>query len=287
MFVQTAGISKQRPGFPMKNIRFSEFVPRLYNLCTEHAKMRHGTIMPARAFCSDGSQGYPTILMAKHFGTFPFDYGQIGGVFDFGRSPAFATHGKDLVIVQGTHVGYDAQTEKYGRYPRHRTAITVDDVKYTANCGHVAGVIHPYLKGYQSAAAHTGVRWCSESNKYFVSIRNFFLDPGSKFPVQTKLDTSRMLRRSAADPSIAEVTEFCPVTRIFEASDEFTAHLNSFGDRFKQAPIITVSGGSSRTQQDFHQLSDALTQDWFTFLCQRDAASRYEDAKKVTVSVLY
>ncbi len=48
---------------------YSHFVPRAYNLARSPGFER-GKIMPSRAFCSDESQGYPTILRAKHFGTF-------------------------------------------------------------------------------------------------------------------------------------------------------------------------------------------------------------------------
>lgn len=51
-------------------MRYSNFVPRFYNLCTSYG-FQPGRIMPSRAFCSDESQGFPIILIAKHFGTFP------------------------------------------------------------------------------------------------------------------------------------------------------------------------------------------------------------------------
>jgi hypothetical protein len=54
-------------------IRYSQFVPRLYNFCLSLGFQRN-RMMPSRAFCSDESQGYPTILVAQHFGTFPFDH---------------------------------------------------------------------------------------------------------------------------------------------------------------------------------------------------------------------
>jgi hypothetical protein len=53
-------------------IRYSQFVPRLYNSASRSASSNR--MMPSRAFCSDESQGYPTILVAQHFGTFPFDH---------------------------------------------------------------------------------------------------------------------------------------------------------------------------------------------------------------------
>lgn len=52
---------------------------QLYNLC-KSLGFEAGNIMPSRAFCSDESQGYPITLIAKHFGTFPFNHGMVGGV---------------------------------------------------------------------------------------------------------------------------------------------------------------------------------------------------------------
>jgi hypothetical protein len=56
-------------------MRYSQFVPRLYNYCLSLGFVRE-SMMPSRAFCSDESQGYPVILIAQHFGTFPFDHGR-------------------------------------------------------------------------------------------------------------------------------------------------------------------------------------------------------------------
>ena len=60
-------------------MRYSLFVPRLYNLCKSPG-FEPGKIMPSRAFCSDENQGCPIILITKHFGTFPFNHGMVGGV---------------------------------------------------------------------------------------------------------------------------------------------------------------------------------------------------------------
>ena len=60
-------------------MRYSIFVPRLYNYC-KSLGLEAGKIMPARAFCADENQGYPIILIAKHFGAFPFNHGRAGGV---------------------------------------------------------------------------------------------------------------------------------------------------------------------------------------------------------------
>ena len=71
--------------------RYSSFVPRLYNWCRELG-FDAGKIMRSRAFCSDDSQGYPVILLAKHFGAFR------------SISQEKAYRGRNLLYVAGLHV---------------------------------------------------------------------------------------------------------------------------------------------------------------------------------------
>jgi hypothetical protein len=117
-------------------MRYSQFVPRLYNYCLSLG-FRRNRMMPSRAFCSDESQGYPVILLAQHFGIFPFDHGRVGGKVAVNRHGPHAHHGEDLVIVQASHVGYDAQTRRFGFYRRHRT----DGGGFGDNCGKICGVL--------------------------------------------------------------------------------------------------------------------------------------------------
>src|SRR5271170_6505717 len=114
-------------------MRYSLFVPRLYNLCRSLGFERH-RMMPSRAFCSDESQGYPVILIAQHFGTFPFDHGRVGGKVAVNRHGPYAHHGEDLVIIQATHVGYDA-----------------DGCGFGDNCGKLCAVLHWYQEEYRHA----------------------------------------------------------------------------------------------------------------------------------------
>ncbi|MFN2338306.1 MAG: hypothetical protein ABR544_04970, partial [Gammaproteobacteria bacterium] len=85
-------------------MRYSVFVPKLYNYC-KSLDFEAGMIMPSRAFCSDENQGFPIILITKHFGAFPFNHGQVGGVVATDRHGPHAHHGKHLVIIQASHVG--------------------------------------------------------------------------------------------------------------------------------------------------------------------------------------
>src|ERR1700744_1502028 len=127
-------------------MRYSQFVPRLYNYCLSLGFERD-RMMPSRAFCSDESQGYPVILIAQHFGTSPFDHGRVGGKVAINRHGPYAHHGEDLLIIQATHVGYDAGTRRFGVYQRQRT----DGRGFGDNCGKLCGVLHWYQDEYRHA----------------------------------------------------------------------------------------------------------------------------------------
>ncbi len=127
-------------------MRFSAFIPRFYNLCKSFG-FRPGQMMPSRAFCSDESQGFPVILIAKHFGTFPFNHGRVGGIVSTGRNGPHSHHGRDLVIIQASHVGYDPDSKEFGKYRRLQT----DQHEHTASCGKIAHVLEWYQQEYDFA----------------------------------------------------------------------------------------------------------------------------------------
>lgn len=110
-------------------LRYSTFVSRLYNFC-KSIGMQAGKIMPSRAFCSDENQGYPIILITKHFGSFPFNHGRAGGVIATDRHGPHAEHGRDAVIIQASHVGYDPETRRFGLYRR----LQAEHNDETASC---------------------------------------------------------------------------------------------------------------------------------------------------------
>jgi len=127
-------------------MRYSLFVPRLYNYCLSLGFQR-ARMMPSRAFCSDESQGYPVTLLMQHFGTFPFDHGRVGGKVAINRHGPHAHHGEDLIIIQASHVGYDPASRRFGVYQRQRTA----DRGFGDNCGKLCAVLHQYQREYAHA----------------------------------------------------------------------------------------------------------------------------------------
>ena len=148
MYVSTDLISNTLGAFRMADMpmRYSQFVPRLYNMAISLGFER-GKIMPSRAFCSDESQGYPIILITKHFGTFPFNHGQVGGIVATDRHGPHAHHGKDLIIIQASHVGYDPETKSFGTYRRLQT----EEQSETHNCGKICDALDWYRHEYDFA----------------------------------------------------------------------------------------------------------------------------------------
>ncbi len=162
-------------------MRYSEFVPRAYNLA-KSLGFTAGKIIPSRAFCSDESQGYPIILIAKHFGTFPFNHGRVGGVIATDRHGPHAHHGKDLIIIHASHVGYDPKSQAFGIYRRLQT----DNHNDTTSCGKVCGVLHWYQKEYEFAKKN--ILLTRENNTYTITIDNWLLHAEREQGLMLKLD---------------------------------------------------------------------------------------------------
>jgi|GEM_PF-93745 len=145
------------------------FMPRVYNWCLSLG-FETGRIMPSRAFCSDESQGYPIIMMAKHFGTFPFNHGLVGGVVATDRHGPHAEHGKDLVIIQASHVGYDLQSKTFGVCQRMQTV----DENLGPSCGKIHGVLFWYQNEYWFAQQNILLH--NYQGKHVIIIDNMLLN---------------------------------------------------------------------------------------------------------------
>jgi hypothetical protein len=150
-------------------MRYSSFVPRLFNFCLSLG-MRPNRIMPSRAFCSDENQGYPIILIAKHFGTFPFNHGRVGGIVALDRHGPHAHHGQDMVIIQASHVGYVPETGEFGLYHRLHTEHNA----YSADCGAICGVLGWYQHEYNFAKQF--IKLERNGDEHLVTIDNQLLN---------------------------------------------------------------------------------------------------------------
>jgi hypothetical protein len=170
MYSSTANIRALMADFQVAGmmVRYSTFIPRLYNLCRSLG-FESGKIMPSRAFCSDESQGYPIILITKHFGVFPFNHGQVGGIVATDRHAPHAEHGRDMVIIHASHVGYDPERQVFGSYRR----LQSEDRHLTANCGKIEAVLRWYQDEY--AFARDNIVLERHGEDYLITIDNQLL----------------------------------------------------------------------------------------------------------------
>ncbi|MBE9564125.1 MAG: hypothetical protein IMF17_02690 [Proteobacteria bacterium] len=150
-------------------MRYSDFAPRLFNFCLSLG-MKANDIMPSRAFCSDENQGYPIILLAKHFGTFPFNHGRVGGIVATDRHGPHANHGKDVVIIQASHVGFNPENNEFGVYRRLQT----ENHELSTDCGAICEVLHWYKDEYDFTCQQISLD--KDSGKEVVIIDNQLLN---------------------------------------------------------------------------------------------------------------
>ncbi len=170
--------------------------------------------MPSRAFCSDENQGFPIILIAKHFGAFPFNHARVGGIVATGRHGPHAQHGKDMVIIQASHVGYDPETETFGSYCRLQTP----DNNYTTTCGKIGDVIRWYLGEYQFAQKNIFLG--QQGDVRTITIDNQLLDEQRKEGLF--LDLDKMISMENGQKKLLQSLS---TSRVYVVSDEFTKSL--------------------------------------------------------------
>jgi len=216
MYGTTGSISSLLGAYHMADVsmRYSRFVPRVYNLARSLGFER-GKMMPSRAFCSDESQGYPIILIAKHFGTFPFNHGLVGGIVATDRHGPHAHHGKDLVIIQASHVGYDPESGNFGVYRRLQTEKQTE----TSNCGKIGGALEWYLHEYEFARNNIYLR--EHNGEKQVVLDNLLLHSEREQGLLIKLD-----KLVDVGPEGTPMAQECISTsKIFAASPELTRYL--------------------------------------------------------------
>ncbi len=160
MFTSAANVEELIRNFRIERpttFRYSSFVPRLYNYVKSKG-FEPGKILPSRAFCSDENQGYPIIMLTKHFGTFPFNLGRGGAVVATDRHGPYTEHGEALVIIQASHVGYEPEDNEFGTYSRVHTS----DNRRTACCGKLTAVVEWYLEQYRVAQSDVLLERCGD-----------------------------------------------------------------------------------------------------------------------------
>jgi len=219
MYGTTGLISSLLGAYHMSEVamRYSRFMPRVYNLA-KSLGFERGKIMPSRAFCSDESQGYPIILIAKHFGTFPFNHGLVGGIVATDRHAPHAHHGKDLVIIQASHVGYDPESGKFGVYRRLQT----EEMSETSNCGKICGALDWYLREHEFA--QNNIFLYKENDEHKVFVDNLLLHAERDEGLLLKLDS--IVKVDARGNPVPEISK--STGKVFSAAPALLGYLGDY-----------------------------------------------------------
>jgi len=233
---------------------YAEFVPRFYNFCMELG-FRKDFIMPSRAFCSDENQGLPIILLTKHFGTFPFNHGRVGGIMAIDRHGPHAHHGEDLVILQASHVGYDPDSGVYGKYNRPKMI----DKCVSDSCGKLTHVITPYLEQYLFARERIFLH--RDQGKYLITVKNSFIDFTSH-----KVKNGLVIRLpnivKVSDDGIIHPQSASSTTQAYEVSEEFRKRIDAASYEWKSGqgkPIgELLTDDLFFYREDFHETDESI-----------------------------
>ena len=236
-------------------IPYPEFVARLYNFCMDLG-FRKGFIMPSRAFCSDENQGLPIILLTKHFGTFPFNHGRVGGIVAVDRHGPHSQHGEDLMILQASHVGYDPGSGIYGTYNRPQ----MEGHCHSDSCGKLIHVITPYLEQYLFARERIFLHKDGDGN-CLVTVKNSFVDFVSH-PVEQGLVIR--LNNIVDEDNMGTIRPFASssTTQTYKVSKTFKQHLEDqkyiwlSGEGQSIGDLLTADLFFFR--EDFHETDDAI-----------------------------
>jgi hypothetical protein len=240
-------------------ILYHKFMAQFYNFCKKQG-MEPGKIVPSRAFCSDESQGLPIILMSKHFGAFPFDHGLVGGIMAYGRHAPHAHHGKDSVILQASHVGYEPQTQRFGRYRRLQT----EDQHFSPNCGKIYETLEWYLEEYEFAQENILLQRLEE-DQYRIIIDKQLMDGDYQQGIIIELE--QLIAHDKNTGKIVKPLKILSTSRVYPASRALISFLkqNDFDWPVKKPEPIGKNlqptlfhfrrdiSGFNRMQQNLHE----------------------------------
>ena len=237
-------------------IVYHKFMGQFYNFCINQG-MEAGKITPSRAFCSDESQGLPIILMSKHFGAFPFDHGLVGGIMAHGRHAPHAHHGKDLVILQASHVGYEPRTQRFGRYRRLQT----EDQHFSSNCGKIHATLEWYLKEYEFAQENMLVQLVD--GQLLITIDKLLID--QDYDEGLYLNLEKIIEHDEKTGELVPPIKILSTSRVYPASTELVEYLAEEECRWSEEKARSIGKclqpsmfGFKRDESQFNRMQQNL-----------------------------
>ena len=212
--------------------------------------------MPSRAFCSDENQGWPIILLTKHFGTFPFNHGRVGGIVAIDRHGPHAHHGEDSVIVQASHVGYDPETGTYGKCARPK----MEGTYLSDSCGKITHVITPYLEQYQFARERIFLHRDNMGN-HLITAKNSFIDFDSH-PVKNGLVLRLENIVKVSDKGLVKPVTALSTAHTYEVSEDFRKRIDATGYIWKSGEGESIGDHLTADlfyfREDFHETDESI-----------------------------
>jgi len=224
---------------------YNQFVPRMYNMC-KGLGFKKGKILPSIGFCSDENQGYPTILITKHFGAYPFNHGYIGGIMALDRHGPHAAHADDVVLVHAPHVGFEPDLQEYGTYRRRQIEAGTEsggDEQMSGTCGKVVGVLGSYVNAYNALLGRIRVR--VEGEQVLICLSRLLLpsDEKSEEGLQVSLLFDQLLEEGALESPVLRQSS----SSVFMASA-------TFAEKFKQVMAVEDFSGEEAMEGGWRSL---------------------------------
>jgi len=212
--------------------------------------------MPSRAFCSDENQGVPIILITKHFGTFPFNHGRVGGIGAVDRHGPHSQHGEDAVIIQASHVGYDPESGNYGTYIRPQ----MEGKCVSRSCGKLCHVIDPYVEQYQFAQERIFLHR-DPQGRCLITVKNSFIDfdchPVKNGLVLRVADIVKEDERGDIRPLAAAST-----SQTYEINEKLQSRLADTGYEWQDGEGESIGGQLTADlfffREDFHETDESI-----------------------------
>jgi hypothetical protein len=175
---------------------FQDFVARAIRFLESETVRKMGFVydraaaLPCKWKCSDESLFGVDLCLYAFTGQYPFDKGQIGGMYNEGSLGAAVHHAAINLDFGGSHVGY-IPGDGGGRFGNvHRP---LRETEHSADCGYLMGTITPFKQAYDDARENILIFSVKQERDIFVSIPNEYLQPGwSSHRIKLLIDIERL-----------------------------------------------------------------------------------------------
>ncbi len=269
--------------FSRPPFHFADFVARALAFLQSDTVAKMGfeydpsSALPCKWKCSDESLFGVDLAMYAFTGLYPFDKGQIGGLFNEAAMTAATHHSPINIDFGGSHVGYIPGPDggQFGHIvrPLRQEATSTD-------CGYLMGVMEPFKAVYDDACKNILLHR-PEGQGVKISIPNEFLRPSwSSDGIKLLVDIERLCADIVPYDGNKPHTDMVAGRSVFNVSDEFLSGLDPETiERFSSPRRRSI--GADLTDGFFHifdsraEMVDGVLKNRFLPYMKHILASRY------------